>query len=191
MEDTPQPYRPSYTITPRLASRIAEAARLATEVERFPVQRLALTALERAAFERRVHASVSLEGNPLSEAEVARLLRQPPPRPREAAAREVLNYAEAVRLAARWARKGVIGERGLLGLHAAVGRGLIRPAGRYRARPMIVRDPDLGAVVHRAPGPERVPALTRAFLRWADGSEARALPWPILGGIVHARLARI
>lgn len=185
-------YLPGYAITPRLAASIAEASRLAAEIDLFPVQRAALTALERAALERRVHASVGLEGNPLTEEAVAQLLRQVrSPFTGDAWAREVTNYAAAVRETEGWAAGGGLTESRFLRLHRLVGQGLIRPLGRYRERPLVVRDPDLRTVVYHAPPPPVVPALTRAFLSWLDSKEARGLPWILLGGIVHARIVRI
>lgn len=191
MADHQAEYVPKFTITPRLAAQTAHAARLAAEIESFPVQRIALTVLERAALERRVHASVSLEGNPLTEAEVARVLRRPHAPSEDAWAKEVRNYADALRLAERWAGAAGISEAQVLALHRAVGRGLIRPAGAYRERPLIVRDPDLLTVVYHAPTSGMVGGLTRAVVAWLNGRGARQLPWPILGGIVHARLVRI
>ena len=88
-------FEPKYTITNRLLANIKHIAQIiaALNERRFP--QVVVFEMERVAREISVHASTSIEGNPLPLTDVKQLLKQAPDSIRDSE-KEVLNYNEAL-----------------------------------------------------------------------------------------------
>ena len=84
-------FKPKYTVSPKLLQNVKRISVLVAELNYQPLAKVVLMDWEKKAREISAHASTSIEGNPLSEAEVTNLLlndRMPTNRDEK----EVINY---------------------------------------------------------------------------------------------------
>jgi len=151
--------------------------------------------LRREALNRSAHHSTSIEGNPLSLAEVSDLLagREVLAHPRDR--QEVLNYAVVLRYIDQHFsnQEQLVTEQTIKHLHAQLVRDIlpISESGRYRRVPVVVGVPATGEVVYRPPYWEKVSGLMTKLVAWLNVPEAVALMPVLQAGIAHYELVRI
>lgn len=186
-------FKPKYTITPTLLANIKRIAEIVASLNERRFPQVVLFELERVAREISVHASTSIEGNPLPLTDVKRLLKQMPERIRDSE-REVLNYNEALLDLKRQTEQNAstINLKTILDTHRLVTKGLLADfsSGAIRTAPVFVNDPKSGQTVFWPPDHEHVPDLLRDLLEFSK-AEKNKIDSLILAGIFHKQFVLI
>jgi len=135
-----------------------------------------LLALRERAASLNTHATTSLEGNPLSQAEVEALAARPQKRLQAPEQLEVLNHLRYHASLAKVPPTGPLGAGEMLATHAELLRGVL-PAGvgAFKTSTNVIAD-EMGREVFYPTPPPRVEGEIEALLRWYDASP---LPTPI------------
>ena len=188
-------FKPNFQRTDLLIEMITRIEVARDRILRAPIVPRWETELRREALVRSAHHSTSIEGNPLSLAEVTDLLAGRDVLAHARDKQEVLNYAEVLRYIDRQflhpARP--VSEETILRLHALVVKDVLPPAeaGQYRRVPVVVGVPATGEVVYRPPAWEDVPGLVTDLVAWLNSPQAAALMPMLEAGIAHYELVRI
>ena len=159
---------PPYTITSEIVSRIERIGEAIGKAQALGIsQDLRLRRINRI---RTIRGSLAIEGNTLSEEQVAtlfdgKLVIAPP--------REILEARNAIKAYDRYERWNPAIEADLLEAHGVLMGGLIDSLGQYRRGGVVVAGP--GGVQHVGPPPERVPRLMSDLLGWLRDTEEHPL----------------
>ncbi|MCW7753442.1 Fic family protein [Desulfobotulus sp. H1] len=162
-------YQPPYTITPlivNLVAKISEAIGRRTVL----TDQAKVLRLRRINRVRTIHASLAIEGNTLSEAQITAILegKRVIAPPREV--QEVKNALAAYDRFHIW-KPNV--EKNLLEAHRILMSGLIDETGMYRQGGVGVMAGK--QVIHMAPPAEQVPYLMADLFRWLAATDAHPL----------------
>ena len=177
-------FRPQYSITNILLTRIKRITLLVHELNRRHVSEVALMQLEDEARAVSVYASTSIEGNPLPLTEVRRLLKKHPQQARQSE-QEVLNYNQV--LAQLYSPvRGPFDKAFLLQIHRGVMQDLLpeHQAGHFRREPIAVRDPRSGEIIYLPPDHDDVESLVDELLAFVQENQPELDPL-LLAGIFH------
>ena len=179
-------YKPIYTITPLLLSRVEQVAALRERILAAAVQVPWIPALQKDTRIRNAHSSTAIEGNPLTLEQVraieeGREIPATAQRPR----REVANYFAGLRFVEKNAKADTITHARVLKLHRIMADQVMDQgtAGQYRKIRVRVGK-------HVAPPPERVERLMSDLLEWWNKSAADVSPI-LSSAIVHHQLETI
>lgn len=179
-------YQPSFTITPRLLTRIEEIASLREKILAATIQVPWIPALQKDARLRNTHSSTAIEGNPLTLEQVraveeGREVSAVAPR----AKREVVNYFAGLRFIEKNAKKSPVTHEDVLKLHRLIaGQAMDQgEAGRYRT--IRVR---VGGFI--PPPPEDVSGLMLELLEWWNKQSGKLSP-VLSSAILHHRFETI
>jgi Fic family protein len=190
-------FAPAFTITPAIARALMriEAARQA--IHTLPVTPRVLARLRETARLFSTHYSTRIEGNRLTQEQVAQVIGAGGHFPgRERDQDEVKGYYAALdeveRLAARVGR---VSETAVRRLHALVmggGRRRVKPT-PYRDGQNVIRDSRSNAIVYLPPEARDVPRLMAQLIAWlnAEVSPGEELPVPVKAAIAHSQYATI
>ena len=160
--------RPPYSITPDLLSRVAKIGEAIGRVEAAGVaQDLRLRRINRI---RTIQGSLAIEGNILSEEQIATILDG---KPVVAPLRDVQEARNAIQAYDRYERWNPAGEADLLAAHEILMTGLVDAPGRYRRRGVAVMGQ--GRIHHVGPPAERVPQLMAGLLAWLGSADEHPL----------------
>lgn len=188
---------PKYTITSSVLSRIAEIAEIKAAVERSRVLPLNEAQLRRQAILRMAHTSTSIEGNPLAEFEVGKVLEGKTVRGSKKDILEVENYYRALKMLEDMAKtKREITLEEILKLHKIVIGGLVEKekVGKFRPGDVYVLD-DLGdgreKLRFKAPSVKLVPKLIHELLDWLKKSKKDNVHPIIRAGVLHLQFVTI
>lgn len=158
-----------------------------------PIDVVVLASLRATAKLLSTHYSTQIEGNRLTEAQVAKALEGSrfPGRERDEA--EVRHYYAALEWVEQRARQSErpITERELQTLHGLVLEGKAKPT-PYRDGQNVIRDSGTGKIVYLPPEAKDVPPLMADLIAWvAPDAEAADLPVPVIAGLAHYQYATI
>lgn len=190
-------FTPKYSISPEVLSAISEISQIKVLVERSRVLPLNELQLKREAMIRMVHTSTSIEGNPLEEYQVDRVLSGMSIAADERSIIEVKNYQDALQVVEKLAGKGKpLDEETILKLHSITMKGLLNPekTGKFRPGPIyIVDDLGNGKEKLRYEGPEAkdLKHLVRELLEWIKKAEKEKLHPLLKAGIFHTQFVHI
>ncbi len=162
------PHTPPYTITPEIVSQIEQIGEAIGKADSLGVsQDLRLRRVNRI---RTIRGSLAIEGNTLSEEQVATLLDGKlvigPPR-------EILEARNAIKAYDRYEQWDPASETDLLEAHGVLLGGLLDAPGQYRRGGVAVAGPD--GVQHVGPPPERVPGHMSDLLVWLNDAKEHPL----------------
>lgn len=185
-------FQPNFTITPTITKAL-----MAIEVDRqaiieLPIDVGVLAGLRETARLAATHYSTQIEGNRLTQAQVAEAIAGAhfPGRERDEA--EVRNYYRALeRVEELASNPDAITEPGLRRVHGLVMTG--RPGDSpYRDGQNVIRDSRSGGIVYMPPEAADVPGLMSELFDWiASQLDQSVLPAPLVGAIVHYQYATI
>ena len=142
------------------------------------------------------HYSTRIEGNRLTQEQVAKVIERQEHFPgRERDEKEVLAYYAALEKVERIAAS----QRPVSEVHVqTLHRPLRHPEGRKRARPTpyrdgqnVIRDSRTRGIVYMPPEAKDVPSLMKALVAWISRSQRDSLPCPIRAGIAHYQFATV
>lgn len=184
-------YNPHFTITPKINSQIAEIEGLRTLVDHAAIlPELEVQLRFRATIEA-VHSSTSIEGNPLNEQQVRKVLQGEVVTAPNYAIIEVLNYKQALDwMNERQTSKKVLTATDILDLHKIITSRLLpkEKSGHWRPGDVFVIDEVDGEEIVQYIGPEakHVPQLVTSFLQWVVLQRNSTTLHPVLlSGLIH------
>jgi Fic family protein len=159
---------PPYTITPAILSRIEEIGEAIGRARATgAVRDLRLRRINRI---RSIRGSLAIEGNTLSEEQIATILDG---KPVAAPPRDLQEVRNAIAAYDRYSKWDPANERDLLTAHEILMAGLLRSPGRYRSGPVAVMSE--GEVDHIGPPARRVPRLMGNLLGWIGATDEHPL----------------
>jgi len=170
---------PPFRITPRVLDEICRVERLLGRLEGLRASRPEPLLRKRNRV-RTVHASVAIEGNPLSREQATAVLEGRTVVAPPAALREIQNANRAYESAASYDASS---RRDLLLAHGIMMKGLAPDAGRFRTGNVGVLRGD--RVAHVAPQSSRVPGLVDDLLAWAEQTTTHRL---VRSSVLHYEL---
>lgn len=184
-------FKPNFTITPEINNKIAEIEKLKTLFEQANIlPELAVELRFRATVES-VHSSTSIEGNPLNEQEVQKVLKGDTISAPDYAIQEVINYKNAM----NWLnQKGdvfpIVNKKEILKLHSLVMKKLLTPKkiGNYRPGDIYVVDQinDKEIIQYTGPNAKDLNKLVTTFLKWISIQKNETKLHPVLlSGLIH------
>lgn len=176
---------------------MTEIAEIKAVVERSKVLPLNEAQLRRQAILRMAHTSTSIEGNPLAEFEVGKVLQGKSVRASKKDILEVENYYQALKKLEELSKsKHDITFSEILTLHKIVISGLVEKSkvGKYRPADVYVLD-DLGGgkemLRFQAPPAKEVSKLIEDLLTWLKVSKKEDVHPIIRAGILHLQFVTI
>ncbi len=183
-------FKPKFTITPAINTTIAEIEKLKTIVDQATILPELEVQLRFRATVEAVHSSTSIEGNPLNQLEVQKLLQGDAITAPDYALKEVLNYKQALDwLNEKTTKKRFLSSKEVLKLHSLVMDGLLpkKKTGMWRLGPIYVVDEVNGKEIVQYTGPdaEKLPQLIESFLKWVQVQQKTKLHPVLLAGLIH------
>ena len=177
---------PQFTITHKLLALSEEIAVLRERIQRSAVELSWIPALQKDSRARNVHASTSIEGNPLTLEQVRAIEEgRPLMAADDRSQREVLNYFAGLRYVEKNANKKTIRHEDLFKLHRILAEDVMDQgdAGRYRSIAVRVGD-------YMPPPPGDVSGQMMELLDWWNKESVRLSP-VVSSAILHHRFESI
>lgn len=189
-------FKPKYQISSKILNNIARISEIKTLVERSKVLPDREALLRRKAVIKMAHTSTSIEGNPLAEYEVERVLEGERVEAAEKEILEVKNYQKALLLINKLADgKAKITKRAILDLHKVVMDGLIEKEkwGKFRKTPVYIVNEykDHDEVAYKPPNAKMVGKLVGELLEWVEKSYKENENPIITSGLLHYQFVTI
>ena len=185
-------FTPNYQITPILTKHLMEIEAVRQAVIELPIDVEMLRSLRQTAKLATTHHSTRIEGNRLTQAQVAEALAGArfPGRERDEA--EVRNYYSALENVERLAqREKPITEADIQRIHGITFAGKSSPT-PYRDGQNVIRDAASGQIVYMPPESADVQALMAELISWLSKSiQEDALPVPLIAALAHYQFATI
>lgn len=185
-------FSPRFTITPSIATALMAIEGDRQAIMELPINVEVLAGLRHTARLAATHYSTQIEGNRLTQAQVAEALQGAhfPGRERDEA--EVRNYYQALeRVESLAPAEGPVHELALRRVHGLVMNGKTAPS-PYRPGQNVIRDAATGRIVYMPPEAHDVPELMADLFEWLNRQLAgRELPVPIVAAITHYQYATI
>lgn len=185
-------YQPKYAITNKLLKSINRIVGANSLIVNAPLKPKWEAGLRRQALVRSVHSSTHLEGNPLTEQEVAQVLEGKKPK-REFRKRDILevtNYREVLRYISDTYNdpKLVVDEKTILHLHELCVKdieGMEEEAGRYRRVQNYIVAGRERIRIYTPPKPQEVPNLMKNLVEWIQEAEKEEISPFIISAVAH------
>ncbi len=186
-------FNPTFTITPAMASALMRIEAVKQAIQTLPITPRVLANLRETARLFSTHYSTMIEGNRLTQEQVAQVIGDDEHFPgRERDQDEVKGYYAALDEAEHLAkRREKVSEATVRKLHALVmagGKTRVKST-PYRDRQNVIRDANSKAIVYMPPEPKDVPRLMEQLINWIKQKDE--LPVPIKAGIAHYQFATI
>lgn len=188
-------FEPKFSITPKIAMSLMRIEAARQSVQDLPITPSVLATLRETARLYSTHYSTMIEGNLLTQEQVAGVIGKQQHFPgRERDEKEVLGYYAAFEKAEQIAASHVpVTEGHIQALH-----GLVMGEGRrkakatpYRDGQNVIRDSRSQRIVYMPPEARDVPLLMKALVEWISDSQRDSLPCPLRAGIAHYQFATI
>ena len=190
---TTKKFTPTFTITPAVANDLMRIEAVKQAIRTLPITPRVLANLRETARLFSTHYSTMIEGNRLTQEQVAQVIGADQCFPgRERDQNEVKGYYAALDEVERLARRREnVSQAMLQRLHALVmGGGKTRVKSTpYRDGQNVIRDARSGGIVYMPPEARDVPWLMEQLVTWINKKDE--LPVPIKAGIVHYQFATI
>lgn len=188
-------FNPIYTITNKIAAALMRIEALRYEIDMLPINPTVLASLQETAHFRTIHYSTMIEGNRLTEQQVAEVIKEAYHFPgKERDEKEVLGYYRALDYMESLVKKKVT----LQESHIKMLHGLLMGGGKkkvkstpFRDGQNVIRDSRTGKIVYLPPETGDVPILMKSLVTWINHSEKEQLPCPLRAGIAHYQFATI
>jgi Fic family protein len=189
----PTAFHPNFSITPTIATGLMRIEAVKQAIQTLPITPRVLANLRETARLFSTHYSTMIEGNRLTQEQVAQVIGRDQHFPgRERDQDEVKGYYAALDEAERMAKRhDKVSEATVQKLHALVmGGGKTRvKATLYRDGQNVIRDTHSNAIVYMPPEAKDVPWLMEQLITWINQKDD--LPVPIKAAIAHYQYATI
>jgi|SRR5665213_152689 len=184
-------FQPVFTITPGIARGLMRIEAVKHAIEALPITPRVLANLRETARLYSTHYSTMIEGNLLTQEQVAKVIAEDRHFPgRERDQQEVRRYHAALEEVERIAgSKAALTEKGVQSLHALVmGNGKTRTKPTpYRDEQNVIRDSRTSRIVYMPPEAQVVPELMAQMVGWITAKDE--LPVPLKAAIAHYQYA--
>lgn len=183
-------FKPKFTITPETNNRIAEIEKYKTLVEQATIlPELEIQLRFRATVES-VHSSTSIEGNPLNEQEVEKILHGNAITAPDYAIKEILNYKKALDWLDKGQTNSLLSANQIKHLHKILMDGLLpeKKIGIWRPGAIYIVDEinEKEVVQYTGPDAESLPKLISSFFNWVSIQHQKKFYHPVLlAGLIH------
>lgn len=189
------PYQPNYRISATIAANLMRIEGARRDIESLPITPAVLSSLRETAKLYSTHYSTMIEGNRLTQVEVARVIGGQTHFPgRERDEKEVLGYYAAIEELEKYVvAGGGVTQAQVQRLHALVmagGRKRVK-ASDYRDGQNVIRDSSTGGIVYMPPEASDFEPLMQEMIDWINQSMKENLPCPVLAAIAHYQFATI
>lgn len=189
----PAVFSPRFTITPAIANDLMRIEAVKQSIRTLPITPRVLANLRETARLFSTHYSTMIEGNRLTQEQVAQVIAEGLHLPgRERDQEEVRGYYAALdEVEGLTKGGGPVTEAAVQQLHALVmgsGRKRVKPT-PYRDGQNVIRDSRSKAIVYMPPEAKDVPALMVQLAEWINRKDD--LPVPIKAAITHYQYATI
>lgn len=190
-------FSPNFTITPKLLSLISEIAEIKTLVNQAKILPQREAVLRRRAQVRMAHTSTKIEGNPLAEYEVEKVLAGERVIAKDQHIKEVQNYEQALKLVESMSDKGpsIFTPHVILNLHKLVLKGLVHEAKRGHWRPsdiyIVTHKLDKQELDYTGPPANKINELVKEMINWISIAEEEPLHPVLVAGIIHHQFESI
>lgn len=187
-------YKPKFTITPQINSQIAEIERLRMLIDRSKILPTKEVILHKRALTESTRSSTGIEGNPLNEKEVAKVLSGQKIVASERFVTEVSNYKKALDFIEKRAAGNLpLSIKDILDIHKIVMQNLLpeTKVGKLRKTPIFIVDLSEGKEILRYRGPnyKKVQILIEELLSWLNNN--KELHPILIAGILHYEFVSI
>jgi len=182
-------FKPDYRITEYSLELIEQIAVISARIEAKKIRFSLLARLQSETLERNAHSSTSIEGNPLSLAQVSALNHNQEIPADFKQKKEVLNYLQALRWIIKKPQRK-INKDSLMQLHAIIVKSLLsnEKSGKFKTKQNFVTN-EKRIVIYTPPAPSECSKLMLELLKWVNESE-RVHPI-ILSAIFHHQFVTI
>ena len=195
-------FAPTYTITPKLLDYVSQIAEIRTLVNQAKILPQREAVLRRQAQVRMAHTSTKIEGNPLAEYEVEKVLSGQKVRAGKTHIYEVKNYEQALQflehLTAKQSQNATqtITPQIILNLHKLVLKGLSPEEKRGHWRPaniyIITYKLEKTQVDYTGPSSHQISRLIQDLIHWIFTAEDQEHLHPvIISGLIHHQFESI
>jgi len=186
-------FSPTFTITPAMANSLMRIEAVKQAIQTLPITPRVLASLRETARLFSTHYSTMIEGNRLTQEQVAQVIEGAQHFPgRERDENEVKGYYAALDEVERMAKRRVkVSERIIQKVHALVmagGKTRVKPTA-WRDGQNVIRDAHSKGIVYMPPEATDVPGLMEQLVSWINAKDE--LPVPIKAGIAHYQFATI
>jgi Fic family protein len=186
-------FNPTFTITPAIATALMRIEAVKQAIQTLPITPRVLASLRETARLFSTHYSTMIEGNRLTQDQVAQVIEGDHHFPgRERDQDEVKGYYAALDEVERLAKgREKISEATVRKLHALVmagGNARVKST-PYRDGQNVIRDAHSKGIVYMPPEANDVPWLMQQLITWINQDDE--LPVPIKAGIAHYQFATI
>jgi len=187
-------FKPNYQITDQILSWLSDIAEIRGKIAQVKLMPVRETMLRRSAVIKMAHSSTSIEGNTLSEAEVAKLASKSPITAPAKDQLEVNNYFSALDEVTNLGNQDKIALSNVLNLHKITMSGLLPSSkvGKLRTTPVYIvnsrpNQPD--QIVYTPPEPSNISQLLHDLLSWHN--QHSSIHPIIRAGILHYQFESI
>lgn len=202
-------FSPKFTITPKLLSLISEIAEIRTLVSRAKILPQREAILRRQAQIKMAHTSTKIEGNPLAEYEVDKVLSGLKITADDQSIKEVKNYEQALQLVEHISAQKTntdspnlqpnnltyLSKKTILNLHKLVLKDLVIEPKRGHWRPadiyIVTYKTDKTQLDYTGPKSKDIPKHIDDLLEWIYTAEQQQLHPVIISGIIHHQFESI
>jgi len=185
-------FNPKFNITNKVLTNIGKIEAAKEIIENAPLVPAYETKFREEAIIRTVHHGTHIEGNPLEQKEVEKVLAGQKVSARDRDIQEILNYREVLKYIDS-AKDEPISEKVLLKIHKLTTKKILPEgqSGNYRKIAVKVTNSATGETSYLPPAPEEVVAQVRDFLFWLNQTTNEDIHPVIKAAITHYCLAAI
>src|SRR3990167_3201449 len=179
-------FNPKFNITNKVLTNIGKIEAAKEIIENAPLVPAYETKFREEAIIRTVHHGTHIEGNPLEQKEVEKVLAGQKVSARDRDIQEILNYREVLKYIGS-AKDEPISEKVLLKIHKLTTKKIL-PAGQsgnYRKIVVKVTNSATGETSYLPPAPEEVVGEVRDFLFWLNQTTNEDIHSVIKAAITH------
>lgn len=167
-------FSPKFTITNRILNNIGKIEAAKGIIENSPLVPAYEAKFRQEAIIRTVHHGTHIEGNPLEQPEVEKVLEGKDVPARDRDIQEILNYREVLKFI-NSKKDEPVTEKILFEIHKLTTKRILKAdqAGKYRHTQVRVTNSKTGETSYLPPPPSQIADLIRSFLLWLNqvGSE--------------------
>jgi Fic family protein len=186
-------FEPIYSITPLITKALMAIEADRQSIGNLPIDVEMLRGLRESARLAATHFSTQIEGNRLTQVQVADVVKGAKFPGRERDEKEVKDYYQALEEVERLAsdKKSPISISNIQHIHALV-MGSGAKAALFRNEQNVIKNSETGGIVYMPPAAKDVPALMADLVGWVNAQFASGeLPAPLVAAIVHYQFATV
>ncbi len=183
-------FQPLYSIKPEIAKALMSIDADRQAIDGLPIDVTVFQGLRESARLAATHFSTQIEGNRLTQAQVAEVVKGSQFPGRERDQKEVKDYYQALGVVEQLAGSNKpLTLDDIQRIHALVmGNGL--KASPFRTEQNVIKNSETGGIVYLPPVAQDVPRLMAELVEWVE-CQLSVLPVPVVAAIAHYQFATI